>query len=76
MASKKQRIKEFSEYPKYKQLYIHAFDRMIEERKRAGLKVDNGWKTGKHVFEWWLESGIEPNQIQLAEILKQNGGNV
>lgn len=76
MASKKQRIKEFSEYPKYKQLYIHAFDRMIEERKRAGLKVDNGWKTGKHVFEWWLESGIDPDQIQLDEILKQNGGNV
>lgn len=70
MASKKARQKEFAEYPKYRELYIHAFDKMIDARKKAGLKIDDGWKKGKHVFEWWLESGIDPAQIQLDEILK------
>lgn len=36
LASKKQREKEMYDFPKYKQAYIRAFDRMIEERKRRG----------------------------------------
>lgn len=32
MAGKK-RYKEFADFPKYKNLYIHAFDRMVKERK-------------------------------------------
>lgn len=53
MASKK-RWKEFADYPKYKQMYIHAFDRMLKERKRRGLETDK-WKTGEEVFLWWME---------------------
>lgn len=53
MASKK-RWKEFADYPKYKLMYIHAFDRMLEERKRRGLEVRQ-WKTGEEVFLWWME---------------------
>lgn len=75
MAGKKARQKEFAEYPQYKQLYIHAFDRMIEARKQSGLGVRETWRTGKHVFEWWIESDIDPDQIQLDEFLKENGEN-
>ena len=32
---------DFIRYPKYKTLYIHAFERMIENRKRNGLSVDD-----------------------------------
>lgn len=37
--ARKKRWKEFADYPKYKQMYIHAFDRMLEERKRRGLEA-------------------------------------
>lgn len=45
--------KEFSLFPKYKQMYIRAFDRMIEARKAAGLKSE--WQTGQEVFDWWIQ---------------------
>lgn len=45
--------KEFSDYPKYKQLYINAFNRMIAERKKKGKKCE--FETGEEVFEWWIE---------------------
>jgi len=43
---------EFVKYPKYKQSYIRAFDRMLIERERKG-KVTQ-WKTGDEVMTWWL----------------------
>ena len=65
-----QRIKEFSEYPKYKQLYIHAFDRMIDERKRIGLKVErctyqdivNEFGTPNEVAGSYIEN-MESNEL-------------
>lgn len=54
MKSYSTKLKEASKYPKYKQAYIKAFDRMLKERERRGL--DNKWKSGKEVFEWWIES--------------------
>lgn len=54
MAGKKERYKEFAQYPKYKEAYIKAFERMLIERKRKGLDVYN-WKNGKAVFDWWIE---------------------
>ena len=55
LATYKGRIKEFSDYPKYKQAYIKAFDRMIEARKQKGLAIKDGWHTGADVFDWWIE---------------------
>ena len=43
MAGKK-RYKEFADFPGYKKLYIHAFERMLQERTRRGK--ENTWKTG------------------------------
>lgn len=60
MASKK-RYFEFAMFPKYKTMYIHAFDRMIVERKRRGLETQ--WKTGEEVFAWWMNEDI--NQLTL-----------
>lgn len=45
---------EFKRYPKYKELYIKAFDRMVEERKKAGLRSEL-WQCGEDVMEWWLK---------------------
>ena len=43
---------ELNHYPKFKQAYIRAFDRMIKDRLRDGL--DTNWATGAEAMEWWL----------------------
>lgn len=54
LATHKIREKQFRDYPKYKQMYISAFERMIQERKRRGLECK--WETGEEVFDWWMET--------------------
>lgn len=56
MASNK-RYMEFRRYPKYKELYIRAFDKMI-----ASDPSRYSWKNGQECFEWWM--GEDPNQIK------------
>lgn len=60
MAGKK-RYKEFMLYPKYKNLYIKAFEKMLEVRKERGK--ENKWRSGQDVFKWWM--GEDPDQITL-----------
>lgn len=63
--SGKQRYFHFQKYPKYKNLYIRAFDRMIQERLRRGLETQ--WKTGKEVYAWWMNEDI--NQMELSDFI-------
>ena len=51
----KGRWNEFAKYPKYKEAYIRAFDRMIVARREKGLGVRESWSTGLKVFKWWME---------------------
>lgn len=55
LASYHGRLKEFSDYPKYKALYIRAFERMLKVRESRGLLDRKGWKSGEDVFSWWIE---------------------
>ena len=57
------RFAELRIYPKFKQMYIHAFDRMLEERKRRGK--ESQWQSGEEVFHWWVEDGVLPGQEKL-----------
>ena len=69
MAGKKGRVAEFIRWPKYKDLYIKAFDKMLEERKRRG-KLEGSWcmgATGRDVFNWWMEYDILPGQLDWFE---------
>jgi phosphoadenosine phosphosulfate reductase len=70
MAGTKGRQQEFARYPKYREMYIRAFDRMIKERKkRTDLKVSrNMWDTGEDVFHWWMEDGVLPGQMWIEEM--------
>lgn len=43
---------ELEKYPKYKQAYMRAFDRMLKQRRSKGL--DDQWKTAEDVMKWWL----------------------
>lgn len=70
---------EFSVFPEYERFYIQAFTRMIQERKRKGLKCE--WKNGYEVFLWWMEDknisgqySLDFNGIDLVG-LKEGGGS-
>ena len=68
MASKSREL-EFIRWPKYKQLYINAFDRMLEARNARG-KLDGSWRmgtTGADVFNWWMEYDVLPGQVDILE---------
>lgn len=56
LATYKQKLKEFSDYPQYKKAYINAFDKMLKVRKAEGKDDATGkWKDAESVFEWWIE---------------------
>lgn len=59
----KHRWAEFERYPKYKDAYIRAFDKMLIERKKSGLKKMDIWSTGKKVFKWWMEDDSLDGQL-------------
>lgn len=56
MKSAKGQKQDFERWPKYRELYIRAFDRMIKIRKERGLNVCD-WKTPEDVMKWWLGEG-------------------
>ena len=67
MACKKGRETEFARWPKYKQLYLNAFERMLEERRRRGL---NGtWTCAEDVFRWWMEYDVLPGQVSMEDFV-------
>lgn len=72
MAGKK-REKEFARWPKYKDMYISAFDRMLEERKRRGKMRDSSpmWNTGLDVFNWWMQYDVIPGQMNFDELTSE-----
>ena len=52
LASRASREREFERWPKYKDAYLRAFGRMLDERRRRGL--DTQWETADEVFDWWM----------------------
>ena len=71
MASKA-REKEFIRWPKYKDLYIKAFDSMLLERERRGKMVGT-WRmgtTGQDVFNWWMEYDVLPGQMDIFDFIE------
>lgn len=73
LATKKGRVAEFIRWPKYKQLYINAFDKMLMERERRG-KMDESWRMGHRgvdVFNWWMEYDVLPGQMNIDDFLEE-----
>lgn len=72
LARKSKRYDEFRRWPAYEKLYIQAFDRMLDERRKRG-KMDGNWMmggTGQDVFRWWMEEDVLPGQISVGDILE------
>ncbi len=52
---------ELARYPKYKQAYLRAFEKMLEARKERG-RPDRLWKTAEDVMRWWLDDRSWPKE--------------
>lgn len=73
MAGTKGREEEFARWPKYQQLYINAFEKMIEERIRRG-KMEGTWRigtTGMDVFNWWMGYDTIPGQMDIFDFIEE-----
>ena len=72
------RWEEFEKYPKYKQAYIRAFEKMLKEREKRGLENKSKWTTGIKVFKWWMQDNNVDGQMRMDEygnIFEEYGEN-
>lgn len=73
LIGQKKRIRDFARWPKYKDAYMRAFVKMLEEREKRGKPfVANGQiihgMTAEDVFNWWMRNDVLPGQINLFEM--------
>lgn len=54
MAGSKGQARGFARWPKYKEAYIRAFDRMVKGKCQDEFRVK--WNSGQDVFDWWVRS--------------------
>lgn len=56
MAGKDGMLHQFERWPKFKQAYMRAFQRMLNTRKTKGLENnwETPWETPEDVFNWWV----------------------
>jgi phosphoadenosine phosphosulfate reductase len=66
MAGKAGREFQFARFPKYKELYLLAFEKLLAERAAHGKYVN--WATAMDVFNWWMEYDVMPGQYDLFEM--------
>lgn len=63
----KDRYREFERYPKYKENYIKAFDRMLKTTKSTKFT----WNTGEDVFRWWMGEDLSQLRFEDLEAIKE-----
>lgn len=72
MGTVEHRKMEFERWPKYKQAYIHAFERMIAQREYVGY--ENICKTGDELAEAYEEGKFVPTKIDRHVLDKDRTG--
>lgn len=69
LESHNKRKKEAERFPGFYKAYMRTFEKMLEERRRAG-KIGS-WENAKQVMDWYLSSGMnrsksdDPDQLPL-----------
>lgn len=53
----KSQKRELELYPKYRDNYVRAFNKMLETRKRKGKETQ--WKNGEEVLKWWVGETVK-----------------
>lgn len=56
MGGGKTQNKELARYPKYKQAYLKAFERLLGVREMCGM--NNDWKNPEEVMTWWTKGEV------------------
>lgn len=85
LAGGKMQKKEFEKYPKYRQAYVNAFQRMLDVRNRDGLPTFDPsqgyyWRDGESVLRWWVGDDMEQYtlndlmQEEQEDIMEEYGG--
>ena len=73
LATYKMKLKEFTDFPTYKDHYIKAFDEMLKRNKERDERWKNKkWVDGQSVFDWWIEKDRyeTKGQITIDDFLK------
>ena len=73
MARTKGREREFIRWPKYKEAYLRAFKKMLDEREKRGktfLRLEKN-ATPIDVYNWWMEYDVLPGQINMFEDIEE-----
>ena len=65
MGHGKQQKQEFERYPKYRALYVRAFEKMLDNIRAKNITIRVNWQNGEDVFHWWI--GDEPWEISYEE---------
>lgn len=78
MATYRQKMKEFADFPYVKQLYIDAFQKMKDARLAQGKthKYDSIWSDGEAIYKWWIQEDkhVTKGQITLTSYLEDEMG--
>ena len=56
--------KDFARWPHFKNLYIRAFEKMLENRIHDDLLTE--WTSGEAVFDWWVNNPGKKDKSQLT----------
>lgn len=62
----KGRYKEFIRWPKYREMYIRSFGKMLEVLKARGANIR--WKSAQDVFDWWMQDDNVPGQMSFDDM--------
>lgn len=73
MAGYVARVNEFARWTKYRQAYLHAFERMLDVRRAKGLQTDL-WHNAEDVMRWWLEDPNVEGQMTMEELIAEGSG--
>ena len=70
MSGEKGMLRDFARWPKYYDLYLHAAERMLAARDRAGMETC--WPNAQAVMDWWIhgkghDSPEVPGQLSLFD---------
>lgn len=66
MGSRQNRAEEFRRWPKYREAYLRAFDRMIVVRKERGKPCS--WDSAEECFAWWTRDPNLQGQLSLDDV--------
>lgn len=70
MGSKRGRYKQFARWPKYKHIYLTAFEKYIQNKiLNGGIPVKGNLDD---LWHWWMEDGVLPGQMAFEDLEGDN----